>query len=102
MASAFEPINIYFDFLQDRPDRGQPVARARLGIDSDVRLHPEVPLVPLLRLVHSRVACLARVLRRTRRSDEIVASTIMPARTKSPPDWRANLSNPQFSLAGRW
>ena len=42
----------------------------RLGIDADVRLHAELPLVALLRLVHLRIALSRRVLRRRRRSDD--------------------------------
>ena len=41
-----------------------------LGIDADVRLHPEVPLVALLRLVHLGVARLGAVLGRRGRGNE--------------------------------
>jgi len=46
------------------------VDETRFGIHADVRLHPEVPLVPLLGLVHLRVARLVLVLRRTWRCDD--------------------------------
>src|SRR6201984_3648223 len=39
------------------------------GIDTDMRLHAEVPLLALLRLVHRGVALPAQVLRRRRRMD---------------------------------
>jgi len=43
------------------------VHQARIGINTDVRLHPEVPLIALLRLVHLGVALAAAVLGRTGR-----------------------------------
>src|SRR5271168_2697123 len=42
---------------------------ARFRVHADARLHPEVPLVALLRLVHLRVTLPARVLRRGGRMD---------------------------------
>jgi hypothetical protein len=46
------------------------VRQARFGIGADVRLHPEEPLVALLRLLHLRVALAHGVLRRTRRGNQ--------------------------------
>ena len=46
------------------------VHQPRLGIHADVRLHPEVPLVALLGLVHIGVARLVLVLGRTGRGDD--------------------------------
>ena len=40
------------------------------GVGADVQLHPEMPLVPLLRLVHLRVAGVALVPGRRRRRDD--------------------------------
>lgn len=40
------------------------------AVDPDVRLHPEEPLIPLLRLVHVRIALLILVLRRRRGADD--------------------------------
>ena len=40
------------------------------GVGADVQLHPEMPLVPLPRLVHLRVAGVALVLGRRRRRDD--------------------------------
>src|SRR3954470_573381 len=42
---------------------------AFFGIHSDVRLHPEVPLVSFLRLMHLRIALLLLILGRGRRVD---------------------------------
>jgi hypothetical protein len=42
-----------------------------LVIHADVRLHPELPLIALLRPVHLRIAFAIGVLRRTRRAAEI-------------------------------
>ena len=44
--------------------------QARLGIHADVCLHPEVPLVALLRLAHLRVALALGVLGRTGRGNQ--------------------------------
>ena len=44
--------------------------QARLGIDTDVRLHAEVPVVTLLRLMHLRIAGLGFVLGRRWCGDE--------------------------------
>lgn len=46
------------------------VHQARIHIDSNVRHHPEVPLVALLGLVHLGVSFTAAVLGRTRGSDQ--------------------------------
>ena len=53
-----------------RRRRRQTVRQTRLGVDADVRLHAEVPLVPLLPLVHLPVPLAVLVLRRTRRVDD--------------------------------
>ena len=42
----------------------------RLCTSPDLRLHPKIPLIPLLTLVHLGVAFLTRVLRRRRRVDD--------------------------------
>ena len=39
-------------------------------VHTNVRLHAEVPLITLLRLVHLRITRLVLVLRRTRRIDD--------------------------------
>ena len=44
----------------------RPVHQARVGIDADVDLHAEVPLVALLCLMHLGVARVIFVLRRRR------------------------------------
>ena len=46
------------------------VHQARVGVHPDVRLHAEVPLVALLRLMHLGVALAAAVLGRARRGNE--------------------------------
>ena len=58
-------------------------------VHPDVRLHPEVPLLALLRLVHLRVPFALAVLRRRRRS-MMLASTIFPSSSAAPatPDAR--------------
>src|SRR4051812_26636728 len=53
------------------------------GIDTDVRLHPEVPLVPLLRGVHLRIA-LAALFLVDGDAAISVASTIVPPRSRAP------------------
>ena len=50
--------------------RRQAVRQTRPGVHPDVRLHPEIPLLALLRLMHLRVPCAAPVLRRRRRVDD--------------------------------
>lgn len=42
----------------------------RFAVDPDVRLHPEIPLIVLLGLMHLGVAGLALVLRRRRRVND--------------------------------
>jgi hypothetical protein len=49
---------------------GDGVHQAAVGVDRNVRLHAEVPLVALLGLVHLRVALAFGVLGRARRSDD--------------------------------
>ncbi len=44
--------------------------QAAFGIDADVRLHPEMPLVALLGLVHFRITLAFGVLGRTGRGDD--------------------------------
>ena len=51
-------------------EASKAVRQARLRVHPDVRLHPEVPLVALPRLVHLRIPPALRVLRRTRRVDD--------------------------------
>src|SRR5262250_3097134 len=41
-----------------------------LAVDAEVALHPEVPLLALLRLMHLRIPAAGRVLRRRRRTDD--------------------------------
>lgn len=41
-----------------------------LAVDTNMRLHPKVPLVALLRLMHRRIASALLVLRRGRRVDQ--------------------------------
>ena len=53
-----------------RRGRGHRVDVAGAGIDPDVGLHPEVPLVALLRLVHLGIALTGGVLRRRRCGDD--------------------------------
>ena len=48
----------------------QRVRQARLGIHTNVGLHPEVPEVALLRLMHLRIAFAVTVLRRRGRCDD--------------------------------
>ena len=50
--------------------RTHRVHYAFLAVHADVRLQTEIPLVPLLGLVHLRVALPGRILRRTRRMDD--------------------------------
>ena len=50
--------------------RRQAVRQTRPGVHPDVRLHPEIPLLALPRLMHLRVPCAAAVLRRRRRVDD--------------------------------
>ena len=50
--------------------RVKAVNQSGFSVGPDVRLHPEVPLVPLLRLMHLGVARLVLVLRRGRRLDD--------------------------------
>ena len=47
--------------------RHHRVERLAPAIDADMRLYPEISLVPVLGLVHRRIARLGRVLGRTRR-----------------------------------
>ena len=49
------------------PDGTHCSAHTRFGVHPDMRLHPEVPLVSLLRLVHLRIPFSPAVLRRRRR-----------------------------------
>ena len=53
-----------------RPQSSTRVHDRLLAIHADVRLHPEVPLVALARLVHLRVPLAGRVLGRRRRMDD--------------------------------
>jgi len=46
------------------------VDQSRVGIGTDVDLHPEVPLVAFLDLVHLRITLPALILRRGKRSDQ--------------------------------
>ena len=48
----------------------QGMRQARLGIDADMGLHAEEPVLALLRLVHLRIALLVPVLGRRRRRDQ--------------------------------
>ena len=50
--------------------RRQAVRQTRFGVHPDMRLHPEVPLVSLLRLVHLRIPFSPAVLRRRRRVND--------------------------------
>ena len=50
--------------------RGYRVHQAAFDIDTNVRLHAEVPLISFARLVHLRVARLVLVLRRRWRVDD--------------------------------
>src|SRR6266542_7124340 len=50
--------------------RRHRVYQTGVGVHANVRLHPEVPLIALLRLVHLRIALTLRVLGRTRRRDD--------------------------------
>jgi hypothetical protein len=49
-----------------RRRRRDGVRQPRFHVDANVGLHPEVPLVALLGLVHLRIARVVGVLRRTR------------------------------------
>lgn len=53
-----------------RRRRHQRMRQPRVGVHADVRLHPEVPLVALLRLMHLRIALAVSVLRRRRCGDD--------------------------------
>ena len=53
-----------------RLGHAQPVRHTRPRVHSDVHLHPQTPIVPLLRLVQLRVALAALVLGRGRRRDD--------------------------------
>ena len=50
--------------------RRHRVNQAAVGIDADMRLHAEVPLLALLRLMHVGVALALGILGRTRRRDD--------------------------------
>ena len=50
--------------------RGDRMNQSRLGVHADVRLHPKVPLVGLLGLMHFRVALACVVLGRTGRRNQ--------------------------------
>ena len=61
--------------------RRQAVRQTRFGVHPDMRLHPEVPLVSLLRLVHLRIPFSPAVLRRRRRvNDARIHDRRMPER----------------------
>jgi len=73
---------------------------------SNIRLHPEVPLVPLLRLVHLRVTLPLEVRRRRRRDDARVP-TIIRVLNRCPIEARcALISSNNFSpspcSSNRW
>src|SRR6201993_2030318 len=82
------------------------VDRLGAAVDPEMRLHPEIPLVALLRLMHLGIACLVGIL-----VDDgalmIVASTIVPVATFSPFDakCRCTSSNscwPRSCASSRW
>jgi hypothetical protein len=60
------------------------VHQARLSVHADVRLHPEVPLLALLALVHLRVALAAGLFLVELGAAISVASTTVPARSSKP------------------
>src|SRR5438094_8159369 len=62
---AVQQIGQYHRIGYVRRRRHRRVDDLRLAIYSHVRLHPEVPLFPLLRLVHLRIALLLPVLGRS-------------------------------------
>ena len=57
--------------------------QSRGRVDPDMRLHPEVPLVALLHLMHLRVARLGAVLRRRRASRMVASTIVLPGRRPS-------------------
>ncbi len=50
--------------------RHDGMRQSRLGINTDMGLHAEEPLIALLRLVHFRIALAILILRRARRVDQ--------------------------------
>ncbi len=62
----------------------QRMNQLTLAIHAHVRLHPEVPLLPLARLVHLRITLLLAVLRRTRGVHDRRIHLSFPCRCATP------------------